>query len=111
MTPPSLTWPPSDDAEVRLARQRLRELADELSQRSSALSIAAREDEGGTPFLEVSVGDTAFAEVHLVSETLDDASGRMYGLIGDFEEITAEDFAGTKSEIVARLLEIASPKA
>lgn len=108
MTPPSLEWPPSDDAEVRLAHQRLRELAEELSQRTSTLSVAARQDEGGVPFLEVSAGDTSFAEVHLVSETLDDASARMYGLIGDFEEITAEDFAGTRSEMVTRLLELTS---
>jgi hypothetical protein len=102
---PALHWP-TDDGEHQLARLRLQELADDLLQHSPAFAVVAQHDECGMPHLEVSFGGRALAEVYLVADSLDDPTARIYGVIGDFEEVTAEDYAGTRSEIITRLLEI-----
>ncbi|MFO0864688.1 MAG: hypothetical protein U0744_08570 [Gemmataceae bacterium] len=99
---------PDDDDEHRLAHLRLKELAEELTQQSPELAVVAQQDESGMPHLEVSLGDRPIAEVHLVADSLEDPAVRLYGIIGDFEEVTAEDYAGTRSEIITRLLEIAA---
>jgi len=101
-------WPATDDTDVAKAIERLRRFAEELLAASPDLTCTGRLEEGEIALLEVKLGDRVLAEVHLVGDIALGADQRIYGLVGESAEFHEEDFAGTQSEIITRLIELAS---